>query len=124
MKFFETTLCDGEISALLCLCLLFFLGSLLPLAAHADGGAPNLAYVSGTASGVSVIDIAQQRISRTLALDSEPQTILLSLDGSFLLRLMTNYSSFVMAFYCPFCLSPTGSKMNHTRTLVLIPLLL
>lgn len=73
-----------HLASLLCLCLLFFLWSLLPLAVHADGGAPNLAYVSGTASGVSVIDIAQQRISRTLALDGEPQTILLGLDGSFL----------------------------------------
>ena len=34
--------------------------------ASADGGAPDLAYVAGTAPGVSVIDVAQQHVSRTL----------------------------------------------------------
>jgi hypothetical protein len=30
-----------------------------PLGVHADGGAPNLAYISGTPSGVSVIDVLE-----------------------------------------------------------------
>lgn len=50
--------------------------------AHADGGAPQLAYVAGTAHGISVIDIAQRRITRTIAEAGNPHTILLSLDGS------------------------------------------
>src|SRR5437660_10896117 len=52
--------------------------------AFADGGAPELAYVAGTTAGVSVIDIVQQRVSRTLAIDGDPQTVLLSSDGRFL----------------------------------------
>src|SRR5438105_3007796 len=52
--------------------------------ASADGGAPDLAYIAGTAPGVSVIDIAQQRVSRTLSVDGDPRTILLSSDGRFL----------------------------------------
>ncbi len=52
--------------------------------AHADGGAPNLAYVAGTAHGISVIDIAQQKIVTTLSVNGEPDTILLSVDGRLL----------------------------------------
>ncbi len=52
--------------------------------AHADGGAPNLAYVSGTAKGVSVIDVGQQKITTTLPATGDPHTILLSLDARFL----------------------------------------
>src|SRR5216684_2338896 len=44
--------------------------------AYADGGAPNLAYVAGTAKGISVID------NFTMGGDSE--AIYLSLDGRFL----------------------------------------
>ncbi|HEV2582859.1 MAG TPA: hypothetical protein VGT44_18520 [Ktedonobacteraceae bacterium] len=51
---------------------------------HADGGAPNLAYVAGTSQGISVIDILQQKVTRTIAVDGDPYTILLSLDGRFL----------------------------------------
>src|SRR5712692_10788422 len=29
---------------------------------YADGGAPNLAYVSGTSSGISVIDVGQAKV--------------------------------------------------------------
>jgi DNA-binding beta-propeller fold protein YncE len=50
----------------------------------ADGGAPNLAYVAGTSHGISVIDILQQKVTRTIAVDGDPHTILLSLDGRFL----------------------------------------
>jgi len=70
---------------LLFLLLLFPLLSLyFPLHVHADGGAPNLAYVSGTARGISVIDVAQQKVIRTISVAGDPHTILLSLDGSFL----------------------------------------
>lgn len=51
---------------------------------RADGGAPNLAYIAGTSHGISVIDILQQKVTRTIAVDGDPHTILLSLDGRFL----------------------------------------
>ncbi len=50
--------------------------------AYADGGAPNLVYVAGGGPGISVIDVAQQRIARTLHLDSAPAMTQLSSDGS------------------------------------------
>src|SRR5690349_3770693 len=56
--------------------------SSFPLRARADGGAPNLAYVSGTSSGISVIDVGQAKVTRTLAIAGDPHTILLSADGS------------------------------------------
>ena len=52
--------------------------------ASADGGAPDLAYVAGTAPGVSVIDVVQRRVSKTLFIEGDPHTILLSSDGRFL----------------------------------------
>ena len=55
-----------------------------PPQAHADGGAPNLAYVSGTPSGVSVIDVGQAKVTKTILVAGDPHTILLSLDGRFL----------------------------------------
>jgi DNA-binding beta-propeller fold protein YncE len=65
------------------LLLVFLLLSLyFPSYVHADGGAPNLAYVSGTAQGISVIDVAQQKVIRTISVAGDPHTILLSLDGS------------------------------------------
>src|SRR5579884_270257 len=66
-----------------CLLLTLFL-SISPPQALADGGAPNLAYVAGTSHGISVIDILQQKVTRTIALDGDPDTILLSTDGRFL----------------------------------------
>lgn len=56
----------------------------LPPVAFADGGAPNLAYVSGSPSGISVIDVGQARVTRTLRVAGNPHTILLSLDGRYL----------------------------------------
>jgi DNA-binding beta-propeller fold protein YncE len=50
----------------------------------ADGGAPNLAYVSGTPSGISVIDVGQAKITKTIIVAGDPHTILLSQDGGFL----------------------------------------
>jgi DNA-binding beta-propeller fold protein YncE len=54
----------------------------LPLQAHADGGAPNLAYVSGTAQGISIIDVELGKVVAHIPLEGDPHTILLSLDGS------------------------------------------
>src|SRR5947209_7237073 len=63
--------------------LLLFLIVFSPLA-HADGGAPQLAYVAGTAQGVGIIDIAQRKVTGTIAIAGNPQTVLLSLDGQWL----------------------------------------
>lgn len=65
----------------LLLILLSFMGLFSP-SVYADGGAPQLAYVAGTAQGVSIIDIAQRRVSGTIAVAGNPGTVLLSLDGS------------------------------------------
>jgi hypothetical protein len=64
--------------------LLVFL--LLPTTQHAyaDGGAPNLAYVAGASKGISVIDIAQQKVTSTFSLNGDPHMVYLSLDGRFL----------------------------------------
>jgi len=71
-------------SLLFVLCLLFVLWLPRAQTASADGGAPDLAYVAGTAPGVTVIDVARQHVSRTLSIDGDPHTILLSSDGRFL----------------------------------------
>lgn len=59
--------------------LLFF-----PHLAHADGGAPNLAYVAGGPKGISTIDIGQQQVTGTISVSGDPHTLVLSLDGRFL----------------------------------------
>src|SRR6266700_1357748 len=61
--------------------MLFLLVGLLSPAAHADGGAPQLAYVAGTAQGISVIDIARRRVTGSIAVAGNPRTVLLSPDG-------------------------------------------
>jgi hypothetical protein len=60
--------------------------TLLPTATlvHADGGAPNLAYVAGSGQGISVIDIEQQKVTRTIALAGNPSMLYLTLDGRYL----------------------------------------
>ena len=63
---------------------LLLLGLLLSLCSpsvYADGGAPQLAYIAGTTRGVSVIDIARQHVTETIAVAGDPHTVLLSLDG-------------------------------------------
>lgn len=57
---------------------------LFPLATYADGGAPNLAYVIGGGSGISIIDIAQQKVTGGIHLAGHPHYVFLSLDGRFL----------------------------------------
>ena len=67
------------VPVLLCLC--------APQQAHADGGAPNLIYVSGTARGISVIDVrgvldtGEPKVTSTISVSGDPHTILLSLTG-------------------------------------------
>jgi DNA-binding beta-propeller fold protein YncE len=48
---------------------------------YADGGAPQLAYVVGAARGISIIDIAQRRVTGTIVVAGNPRTVLLSPDG-------------------------------------------
>lgn len=71
----------GALGAVLGTMLLF--APLLP-PVHADGGAPNLAYVAGSGPGISVIDIGQQKVTGTIALDSAPTSLFLTLDGRYL----------------------------------------
>ena len=70
----------------LLLALLFILSLLFNAGApvQADGGAPNLAYVSGTTTGISVIDVGQSKVTRSLSVPGDPHTILLSADGRLL----------------------------------------
>src|SRR6266478_7174096 len=60
--------------------LLLLAGSFSP-SVHADGGAPQLAYVAGATQGISIIDIAQRRVTGTIAVAGSPRTVLLSPDG-------------------------------------------
>ncbi len=55
-----------------------------PLQVHADGGAPNLAYVSGASQGIGIIDVGQQKVAQRFAVIGDPYTILLSPDGRLL----------------------------------------
>ena len=54
------------------------------VAVHADGGAPNRAYIAGAAKGIGVIDLAKQKVIDHIAVAGDPHTILLSLDGRYL----------------------------------------
>lgn len=71
------------------ICCSFLLGLALPgifslMQVHADGGAPNLAYVAGASQGVGIIDVAQQKVIGGLAVAGDPYIILLSPDGRLL----------------------------------------
>ncbi len=81
MNNFRNTLCLTILSAC---CLLLFSLSLFSPSAHADGGAPNLAYVAGAAKGISAIDIAQQKVTTIFSLAGNPNAAYLSIDGRFL----------------------------------------
>jgi|GEM_PF-237431 len=65
------------------LALAFFAAGGTPTA-RADGGAPNLVYVSGTPAGVSVIDIASQQVTGTISVGGDPRGMVLSTDSRFL----------------------------------------
>lgn len=67
----------------LCAFLLSLFVLSLPAMAHADGGAPNLAYVAGS-NGVSVIDVMQQKVVSTINAPGDPRALSLSMDGRFL----------------------------------------
>lgn len=58
-------------------------GPLFP-AAHADGGAPNLAYVAGGGQGISIIDIVQQKVTGNIPISGDPSSVYLSIDGRYL----------------------------------------
>ncbi len=66
------------------LILLSALLTLLVPVAQADGGAPNLAYVSDGGKGVSVIDVSQQKVVNTINAGGDPHLLALSADGRFL----------------------------------------
>src|SRR5258708_1556309 len=55
--------------------------TLYSLPVSADGGAPHLAYVAGTTPCVSIIDIAQHRVTGTINVNGLPHTVLLSPEG-------------------------------------------
>jgi DNA-binding beta-propeller fold protein YncE len=63
-------------------CLYPFL--LTPETVHADGGAPNRAYIAGATKGIGIIDLLQQKVSNYMAVAGDPHMILLSLNGSYL----------------------------------------
>ena len=71
-------------TSFLSVCLLLPFAAAFPAVAYADGGAPQLAYVAGATRGVGVINIAQRRVSGSIAVSGNPRTILLSLDGAWL----------------------------------------
>src|SRR5207245_5159182 len=64
--------------------LALFISIFFPLQAHADGGAPNLAYVSGASQGIGIIDVAQRKVAQRFAVAGDPSIILLSPDGGLL----------------------------------------
>jgi DNA-binding beta-propeller fold protein YncE len=55
-----------------------------PAEAHADGGAPNLAYVASAGANISIIDVIQQKVTRTISTAGNPHALLLSIDGQYL----------------------------------------
>ena len=85
----------GYLTLVITIALLFII-ALFPIAVHADGGAPQLAYVAGTPKGISAIDIQQQKVTGTLAVQGDPHTIMLSLDGRYLYATQPTMGQFVM----------------------------
>lgn len=71
------------LSLCLVLCSVLLLTQSTPVV-HADGGAPNLAYVAGGGQGVVVIDIGQQKVTGNIALGGNPAMLYLTLDGRYL----------------------------------------
>jgi DNA-binding beta-propeller fold protein YncE len=70
-------------------CLLLLGSALLmsilsPSQVHADGGAPNLAYVAGASQGIGIIDVVQQKVAQRFAVAGDPYTVLLSPGGQLL----------------------------------------
>ena len=69
-----------KLSAFLAVIVGLFL-CIFSISAFADGSAPNLAYVTGTPSGVSAIDVRQRKVTTTLNVPGGPHLIGLSQDG-------------------------------------------
>jgi DNA-binding beta-propeller fold protein YncE len=67
--------------SLLFLLILLLLIVVSPLPVRADGGAPQLAYVARGGQGIGIIDIAQRRVTGTIAAAGNAHTVLLSPDG-------------------------------------------
>ncbi len=65
-------------------CFTLLIDVFFPLQAHADGGAPNLVYVSGASQGIGIIDVAQRKVAQRFAVAGDPSIILLSPDGGLL----------------------------------------
>ncbi len=69
-----------------CVCLLIpLMGTVFLFArpVHADGGAPQRAYVAGS-TGISVVSVATQKVTSTIHLSTQPNMVLLSPDARFL----------------------------------------
>ncbi len=81
MVSYHRSLCNKCCYAVLLTCMLL---TLLPFPVHADGGAPNLAYIAGAGHGIQVLDIGQQKLIHNFSLAGNPSMVLLSLDGSIL----------------------------------------
>lgn len=75
---------------------LLFTIALFPIAAHADGGAPQLAYVAGTPKGISYIDIQQQKVTGTISVPGDPHETMLSIDGRYLYITQPALGQFLM----------------------------
>src|SRR5438270_5425754 len=76
-------LVQPNVKTILVLCFILPFFFLAPVV-HADGGAPDLAYVAGAANGVGIIDIIKQQAAGTLNVLGNPSMILLSVDGRLL----------------------------------------
>ncbi|HKT37731.1 MAG TPA: beta-propeller fold lactonase family protein [Ktedonobacterales bacterium] len=75
----------GVVFLMMLVALAVWWGGAIP-SAHADGGAPNLAYVVGggkSGDQLVVLDIGQRSIAWSVALGSQPQAVVLSADGRF-----------------------------------------
>lgn len=56
----------------------------LPASVRADGGAPNLIYVSGALQSVGIVDVGQEKLARGFSVVGNPNMLLLSPDGGLL----------------------------------------
>jgi len=105
------------ITTLSCLCLFL----LAPIAVHADGGAPNRAYIAGVTKGIGIIDIPQQKVIDHIAVPGNPNMILLSLDGNYLYATepqLKRVAIIIAGTGQTFCVAPV---LGHPTLLALDP---
>ena len=100
---------------ILLLIIIGWLSSAVP--AYGDGGAPNLAYVAGAQGGVAVIDIAQQKVVRTLQQVPRASMIQLKSDGSSLYVIQSTENHVQI-------LDPATDKLRCTADLPVHPTLI